>query len=129
MQKVFYHTMIRNLIMKVTNLNPKPTTNQYFDFIGSNLVPKAPGCYALCRSDGLIFYIGQAHNLQSRIKQHLKNPKKTNMTKIGTASLVFYLKYPQERLNALENTWIQQYKNEHCGNLPLFNKVEAPTKI
>ncbi len=112
--------------MKVSQLNPVPVSKYYFDREGSNLIPRVSGCYVLCRSDGMIFYIGQAKNIHSRIKQHLNNPKKTRKTEYGTASVVFYLEYPKERLDALENTWIQSYKSAHCGKLPLLNKVDAP---
>ena len=112
--------------MVATQLKPTPISKDYFDRYGSNRIPKVSGCYALCRSDGLIFYIGQSKNIRSRIKQHLNNPQKTRKTEYGTASMVFYLEYPKERLDALENSWIHSYKNAHCGKLPLFNKIEAP---
>lgn len=115
--------------MKVSQLKPRPTLKCNFDKAGSNQIPKTSGCYVLCRSDDEIFYIGQAKNIAARIKQHLKNPQKTTKTKYGTASVVFYLEYPKEKLDLLENTWILAYKNNHCGKLPLLNKVEAPMSL
>jgi excinuclease UvrABC nuclease subunit len=112
--------------MKVSQLHPVPVSKSYFDKDGSNQIPKVSGCYVLCRSDGAIFYIGQAKNIHARIKQHLKNPQKTKRTEFGTASVVWFLEYPKEKLDSLENTWIQSYKNAHCGKLPLLNKVDAP---
>lgn len=115
--------------MKVSQLHPVPTSKSYFDKEGSAKISKVSGCYVLCRFDGEIFYIGQAKNIHDRIKQHLRNPQKTRKTEYGTASIVFYLEYPKEKLDALENTWIQSYKNAHCGKLPLLNKVEAPINL
>lgn len=115
--------------MTFAQLKPTPISKNYFDRCGSNQIPRVSGCYALCRSDGLIFYIGQSRNIRSRIKQHLQNPQKTKRTEFGTPSVVWFLEYPKEKLNSLENTWIQSYKNAHCGKLPLLNKVDAPIGI
>ena len=115
--------------MKALELYPAPLSKAYFDREGSIQMPKVSGCYALCRFDGVIFYIGQAKNIQLRIKQHLNNPQKTAKTEFGTPSVVYFMEYPPEKLDSLENTWIQSYKRKHAGCLPLLNKVEAPTGI
>ncbi len=111
-------------------LLPTPYSKCSFDKKASASVPCGPGCYAICRSDGFIFYIGQSVNLRSRMRRHLDNPEKTRRTaKNGVASVFYYREYPRDRLDLLENTWIQAYRNEHCGALPLFNKVAAPCGI
>ena len=111
--------------MKVDDLIPKPIDKIQFKLSSFKMVPQENGCYVLSTFDNDILYIGLAVNLNSRFKQHLDNPDKTNPTSDGKAIWFHYATFDPKNLPKLERTWLNQFSNLH-GRLPILNKVNSP---
>jgi len=111
--------------MKVTELAPQPVEKVQFKLSSFKYVPQDNGCYILTTFDNRILYIGLAANLNSRFKQHLENPEKTNPTTDGKAIWFYYTTFDSKNLPKLERTWLNQFSNNH-GRLPILNKVNSP---
>lgn len=111
--------------MKIDKLKPLPTDKVSFVLSSFKSVPHIQGCYVLSTFDNLILYIGLATNLNSRFRQHLDNPEKTNPTPEGKAIWFHYTSFDPANLPKLERTWLNQFLCEH-GRLPFLNKKSSP---
>ena len=109
--------------MKVSELDPQPSSkipfraNQYLH------VPKQSGCYVLSGIDEVILYIGLSINLMNRLLQHLDTPEKVAPTPLGRAIWFHWLIY--ENREKLERTWLNSHEIAE-GKLPFLNTHHSP---
>jgi len=113
--------------MTIKELCPVQYAQNVFAKSRCHLIPRTAGCYALCRADGFILYIGQTKNLRERCSRHLHNQQKTMPTKQGAATLFCYVACPVCKLDYIENSWLQKHRHE-TGTMPILNKVSAPVR-
>jgi predicted GIY-YIG superfamily endonuclease len=111
--------------MKIEELTPLPKEKVQFKLSFLKFVSHESGCYVLSTFDKEVLYIGLTSNLNSRLKQHLNNPEKTEPTEEGKAIWFYYLPYDSINLSKLERTWLKQFSDKH-GRLPILNKVNSP---
>jgi hypothetical protein len=111
--------------MKIEKLKPLPTDKVPFTLSSFKQVPNVQGCYVLSTFDNYILYVGLAADLNSRFRQHLDNPEKTNPTSDGKAIWFHYTTFDPTNLPKLERTWLNQFLSEH-GRLPILNKTSSP---
>jgi hypothetical protein len=110
--------------MKVSVLVPEPIKNEAFRRSMESLIPEQSGCYALTNYSRDIMYVGLAKNLRRRFIQHLDSNQKTAVTKLGRATLIFWLETSE--IDKVERTWMNIHI-QHEGMLPLLNSVYSPT--
>ena len=90
------------------------------------VVPRESGIYVLANYSGFILYIGVSKNLQRRMLEHLNAETKSQLTPVGKAYWFFYKTCPETDFRPGERGWLHQFQL-HEGNLPYFNKIEAPS--
>lgn len=113
--------------MLVSRLIPNTNSRSLFEWSSAMLVPDAPGCYTLATHDDIIVYVGQATNLNRRLRDHLASDDKRSRTRWGYARWFSYRLCDASELSQLENAWVQQFKLANRGSLPTFNQVEPPS--
>ena len=112
--------------MKTEALVPYPDKRIEFSLQKAKFIPARPGCYVLTNFFNDIVYIGLSKNLNSRIKDHLDNKEKRQITANGLAYWFHYLLIDNEHnLNSVERGWLNQYELNY-GELPALNKVHSP---
>lgn len=112
--------------MKVSELSPKAESKLEFHLQKIKFFPTNGGCYVLTNFFQDVMYIGQSHNILTRIKQHLDNIKKTSLTELGVVYYVYYRIIDDvNKLNKLERGWLNHFELVE-GNIPLLNSVRAP---
>ena len=113
--------------MKASDLDPRPNKRIPFDGWSQRIAaPLAVGCYVLAAFNSDILYIGQSSRIRTRMRQHLKNPRKRRRTASGVPYWLYYRLCGEEELRALESGWIQQYEARNDGAMPPFNKAAPP---
>lgn len=110
--------------MNVEKLFPPPNSREAFRLGREAFIPVKSGCYVLTTFAGVVLYIGLAKNLRKRMRNHLDNPEKVNVTPAGRAVLFYWLECAE--LNKVERTWLNIHI-EHTGYMPVLNKVFSPT--
>ena len=111
--------------MNISSLRPIPVNKIEFNLSKLKFSPTESGCYILTNFFDEIMYIGQADNLQRRMKNHLENPHKTGLTEIGKAYWFWYMTFDPNNLSKLERGWLNLYELNH-GKLPFLNSIHAP---
>jgi hypothetical protein len=109
--------------MNVSTLDPHPIKSEAFRRNREKFIPEGSGCYVLTNFLRQVMYIGLARNLRRRFNQHLDNNKKTEVTRLGKAVLLFWLE--TDDINKVERTWMNIHI-QHEGTLPLLNAVYSP---
>lgn len=112
-------------MMRVSSLTPKPENQIRFSYADLRDAPRQSGCYVLTVFNGTILYIGQARNIQARMRQHLDADQKAQMTPWGKAFWLHYILCPEFELNNYENGWNMEYERTE-GKQPYFNKIRPP---
>lgn len=112
--------------MIIADIKPCITQFSPFNLYCYNTIPKIVGCYILASINREILYIGQTNNLFRRFQEHLSSPQKTRCTAYGRVIWFYYFGCKEQELDRLERSWLNQYL-EHHGDLPVFNKVHAPS--
>jgi len=110
--------------MNIAELIPRPSEKEAFLRSRERFVPATSGCYVLTTLEGVVLYIGLAENLRRRMGQHLDNPEKTGLTKVGRA--IFFHWYESGDTRKIERTWFNIHI-QHEGALPELNRVYSPT--
>lgn len=110
--------------MNIAELIPPPSHREAFMRSRERFVPAASGCYVLTTLDGVVLYVGLADNLRRRMGQHLDNPEKTGLTKLGRA--IFFHWYESAETEKVERTWMNIHI-QHEGVLPVLNRAYSPT--
>ena len=112
--------------MKVSKLAPLPVSKTDFSYQALKFVPAKPGCYALTSYSEDVLYIGLSKNLSIRIRQHLDNPKKHEVTELGKSYFVHLIILENENeAYKVERGWLNIHElNE--GKLPPLNSVHSP---
>lgn len=110
--------------MNVDKLIPHPTHCEAFKRNRDRFVPETPGCYVLATQQGVVLYVGQATNLRRRMNDHLDDPTKTGITRLGRAALFHWLECSD--IATIERTWMNIHI-QHEGELPVLNRTHAPT--
>ncbi len=113
--------------MKTTALVPPCSKRVKFDRREIKMMSTDSGCYALSNHEDKVLYVGQAKCLRDRMENHLSNPEKTAMTKLGKAFWFYYLASPLNLLDRIELGWNQQYEDAE-GCKPILNKVRPPAR-
>lgn len=112
--------------MKAEVLLPPPDNRIEFSEQKVKFVPAKAGCYVLTNFFNDIVYIGLATNLNRRIKDHLDNKEKRQITASGIAYWFHYrLVDNVNKLNSIERGWLNQYELNY-GELPALNKLHSP---
>ena len=112
--------------MKITELKPIVSNKTEFHLSKVKFIPVEHGCYVLTNYLNDILYIGKANNLNIRIKQHLENPLKTEITALGVAYFYYYKTVINENeLFKLERGWLNHFELKE-GKLPILNSIHAP---
>lgn len=112
--------------MQVGWLAPKADSRALFAWASIGVVPEAPGCYALVTHDEIVVYVGQAKNINRRMKDHLASDEKRSLTPWGYARWLYYRQCDVVDLAQLESAWTRQFKIANRGRLPHFSKTEPP---
>jgi hypothetical protein len=110
--------------MNIVELVPQPTDSQPFSRSRERFVPARAGCYVLTTFEMIVLYIGLTDNLRRRMGQHLDNPEKTGLTKVGRAIFFHWCETGDTR--KIERTWFNIHI-QHEGGLPELNRVYSPT--
>jgi len=110
--------------MNIDRLVPRPQSVEAFRRNRERFIPSKSGCYVLTTFDGTVLYVGLTGNLRRRFGEHLDNPKRTSLTKLGAAILFHWLE--TDDLQKVERTWLNIHlQNE--GALPTMNGAYSPT--
>jgi len=106
--------------MTTARLVPAPDSAETFEPKSARFVPACAGCYVLTTFSGVVLYIGRTTNLRSRMKQHLADDEKVDLTPHGRAT--FFSWTASDEIEKIERTWT----NTHIqceGCLPVLNSV------
>ena len=112
--------------MQVGRLVPKADSRELFAWSSVGVVPETSGCYALVTHDKIVVYIGQANDINRRMKDHLASYEKLSRTPWGYARWLYYRRCDVSDLWQLESEWTRQFKLANRGGRPHFNKAEPP---
>lgn len=111
--------------MKVQDLGDSKLERVEFCKRKVSVVPRHNGVYVLSTYCNSILYIGVSKNLQRRMLEHLNGEEKLNPTPQGRAYWFHYKLCSEKESRPDERGWILHHRL-HEGNLPYFNKIEAP---
>ena len=82
----------------------------------------ASGCYALTNIYDDVIYIGQSKHLSERMDQHLKDPRITQVTKLGLANWFAFWLRDEATLKSEEDQLLFRFKLSE-GQLPELNRL------
>ena len=107
--------------MKIRECAPEMQNKLAFNRHENIGLSSIPGCYCITNIYCEILYIGKTVNLNTRMGQHLHDPRMRQRTNIGLASWFYYVEVPDRDLHVREEELLGRYIFKE-GVLPPLNR-------